>query len=341
MAELRTDWLAGRSVILAENRALRPNEFAREPAAATGTQSVANLALAEAGLSDVAGVPSCPFCVGNESQTPPAVYQKFDEQHRWRIRVVPNMYPAVTLGNDGTETSATPAFGAHEVIIESARHVERASALSVPELRDVLETYAHRLRHWRAVGRFAYALVFKNQGPRAGASIAHLHSQFIALPAVPAPVDAELRRAEDDYRRQRSCPYCRLAEKERSCGERIVLDRDGYVAFCPFASLQPHEIWLLPARHEPSFDTAALPEALDRLAGVLHSLIGRLESIVPDAACHWLVRTAPWSDGCENWCHWRIELLPRINAFAGFEIATGVHINPLAPERAAAQLRPF
>jgi UDPglucose--hexose-1-phosphate uridylyltransferase len=79
--------------------------------------------------------------------------------------------------------------------------------------------------------------------------------------------------------------------------------------------------------------------ALDRLAGVLHPLIARCESIVPFAAYNLMLRTAPWTAGCDNWCHWRVELLPRVNPFAGFEIATGLYMNPLAPERAAPQLR--
>ena len=77
------------------------------------------------------------------------------------------------------------------------------------EFGDVLEAYAARLRHWRDDGRFRYGLVFKNQGPRAGASLAHLHSQLVALPAVPSNVGREMRRAEHDFDAQRSCPYCR------------------------------------------------------------------------------------------------------------------------------------
>jgi UDPglucose--hexose-1-phosphate uridylyltransferase len=336
VAERRTDWLTGRSIIVAEHRAQRPNEFASNFAAGTGAQTVANLALAEIGLTDVVGVPSCPFCVGNESKTPPAVYQQLDAEGRWQVRVVPNMYPAVT---PTVGTAAADARGAHEVIIESARHVDRASSLSTQELRQVLEAYANRLCSWRDDGRFSYGLVFKNQGPRAGASIGHLHSQFIALPDVPPAVEAEMHRAERDFRRHDRCPYCRLLERERSFAERIVLDRNGYVAFCPFASLQPHEVWLLPDRHETSFEQLSSPDAADRLAKIVQDLLKRLELIVPNAAYNMLLRTAPWKAGCDNWCHWRMEFLPRVNAIAGFEIASGVHINPLAPEKAARQIR--
>jgi UDPglucose--hexose-1-phosphate uridylyltransferase len=359
--ELRTDWLTGRAVIVAENRARRPNEFFADArrsgvvagdavAATTGVQQVADLTLAEAGLPAVAGVPSCPFCVGNESQTPRPVYEQLDQDGRWRVRVVANKYPAVLLegvvtggaGADqlsGAPPAATGAVGAHEVIIESARHVDRASALSECELRDVLEAYAARLRHWCSDPRLRYALVFKNQGPRAGASIAHVHSQLVGLPAVPSAVDAELRRAAEAYKHHQQCPYCRLVGLERTVRKRIVLDGDGYVAFCPFASLQPHEVWLLPSRHEPSFETAS-SETLDRLAAVMHALIERIETTVPGASYNMLLRTAPWKSGGDNWSHWRIEFIPRPNPIAGLEMATGLYINPLPPERASRELRP-
>jgi UDPglucose--hexose-1-phosphate uridylyltransferase len=335
MPELRTDWLLGRSVFVAENRALRPNEFET-----TSGES----ALAGGNIQ-----PNCPFCAGNEARTPPAVFEPFDERQQWRVRVVPNMFPAVSLdaavtgGAVAAATEATaaalPALGAHEVIIESPYHVDRLSALSPRELRDVLASYAERLRWWREDGRFCYGLVFKNQGPQAGASLAHLHSQLVALPNVPPVVAAELQRAEELYGKLSACPYCQMLAIERANGQRIVFERDGYVAFCPFASWQPYETWLMPTTHEPSFELAAGGDGLDRLAQALHPLIARLESIVPEAAYNLLLRTAPWGVNCEPWSHWRIELLPRTNPFAGLEVATGVHINQLSPERAARELR--
>ncbi len=342
MPERRTDWLTGRTVIVAENRALRPNEF--------DTTLAAGEAASAAGRKRTA--PNCPFCPGNEFQTPPAEYEQFDESGHWRVRVVPNKFPALTnavaTGGPPVATTAAPAaatcspsIGAHEVIIESARHIDRTSQLSTLELHHVLDVYAERLRHWRTDGRLAYALVFKNQGPRAGASIAHLHSQLVALRAIPSAVEGELRRAKDTFDDKHSCAYCRLLERERTERTRIVLDRDGYIAFCPFASMQPHEVWLLPTKHEPSFERAATVDTLSRLADVLHDVIARLESIIPDGSFNLLLRTAPKGIDCDRWFHWRIELLPRMNSIAGLELATGIYINPVAPEHGAAQLRPL
>jgi UDPglucose--hexose-1-phosphate uridylyltransferase len=312
-------------VYIAENRANRPNEYdvnAMPPppgeAASTSGRSRA--------------VTSCPFCPGNETKTPSARYEQLDDERRWRLRVIPNKYPVVT------ETPGS-ASGIHEVIIETARHVERTSSLSELELRNVLKAYAECLRTWRTNDRLAYGLVFKNQGPRAGATIAHLHSQFFALPAVPPAVDAELRRAKDEQLKQGSCVYCNLIQQERAAALRVVHDGDGYFAFCPFVSLQPCEVWLMPLSHEPSYELSMSDSALDRLAKILRRLVIGVESLTPSASFNWLFRTAPWNADGEACFHWRIELLPRVNAIAGFESATGIYINPVPPERAAAELR--
>jgi UDPglucose--hexose-1-phosphate uridylyltransferase len=336
--ELRTDWLTERTVIVAEERAGRPNEFG----GGIVPRRVADTGLRERNSADAF---QCPFCPGHEHRTPPAVYEQLGADGCWRVRVVPNMYPALMLPGAGlpaveaASPGVEPALGAHEVIIEAARHVDRTGLVSVDELRNVLEVYSARLRHWRDDGRYCYGLVFKNEGPRAGASLSHLHSQLVALPAVPSNVGREMRRAEHDFAKQRSCPYCRVIQQERSAGVRIVADRDGFVAFCPFASWQPWEVWLMPAQHQPAFERQSQPAGLDRLADVLHELVARVESIVPETSYNLLLRTAPWIDGVNPWYHWRIELLPRVVEFAGLELAAGIHINPLSPEHAAQQLR--
>lgn len=313
VTELRQDYLTGRSVLLAEHRADRPNEFA---AAKNGSET------------DSA---NCPFCPGHESITPPSVYSANDAAGHWRVRVVPNKFPAVAL-----DEALAP--GAHEVIIESARHVDRMGALSVEELADVLSAYRHRLNAWQSMGRFQYGLIFKNLGAPAGASLAHVHSQLIALPAPPAPVAAELSRAREHLSQHGRCAYCDLIAAERENADRIVLDRDGLIAFCPYASLQPGEVWLMPTTHEPWFEQSP-PQSHSALASILHALLVRIEAVLPRVAYNLLVRTSPWQDDAAESGHWRIEILPRVNALAGFELATHIHINPIAPHRAAQQLR--
>jgi UDPglucose--hexose-1-phosphate uridylyltransferase len=259
------------------------------------------------------------------------VFTHDDDAGHWQIRVVPNKYPAVAVDE-------AAAAGAHEVVIESARHVDRMSELTADEFADVLDAYRRRLAHWRDAGRFEYGLVFKNLGAAAGASLAHVHSQIIALPEVPVPVAAELARAKQSLAENGGCAYCRLVAGEREAKERVVLERNGFIAFCPYASLQPGEVWLMPTRHEPWFEERQPEGGADRLGEVLHALLVRIEAALPRPTYNLLVRTSPWQDDAARAGHWRIEILPRVNPMAGFELATAIYINPISPESAAYQL---
>ena len=303
----RHDPILARTVLVAANRRRRPHDFQHAEASLTAT-SAAN----------------CPFCAGNESKTPAAVLEIPGGQQPWQIRVVPNKYPAVGLDDEML------APGVQEVIIESSRHLLANSQLSVAEVQQVLATYQARLAYWQADGRFRYATVFKNVGPAAGASLAHLHSQFVALPAVPPLVQREIEALRNHQRQSGTCAFCERVATVRADRTRLVVDTGPFLAFCPYASEYPYELWIVPTTHEPEFRA-------EGLACVLHDVLGRLERTVPKVSYNLLLSTSPWP--AADVYHWRIEICPRLAIRAGLEMTSGVTINQVAPERAAQVLR--
>jgi UDPglucose--hexose-1-phosphate uridylyltransferase len=327
MPELRIDPIVGRRVYIAEDRAGRPNDY-------VGWDKVppeAESASPQLGPRPSLQVSGCFFCAGNEVHTPIASATVLDAEGRWKVRVVPNKYPAVTLG-----AQVSDAFGAHEVIIESPDHVLDFADLGVDYLAVVLSVYRDRLAHWAADGRFKHALVFKNSGYDAGASLEHVHSQLIALPYVPAAVQAELDGVAAYRNEHGRCVFCDLIKREVATGERLVLRRDGYVAICAFASRQPYEMWILPEHHRPQYLSHGF-NALNE-AAVLHELVRRLNVVSPGAPYNLLLHTGPF-DVADEAFHWHWEVVPRLTHEAGLEWGGGVYITPLLPERAAAELR--
>lgn len=318
MTDLRRDLLFDRCVLVAEHRGERPNDFRRFIAAGAPTSDPSS--------------EDCPFCAGHESQTPPAVYEKVDSTGAWRVRVVPNRYPAVLAESAGL------AAGVHEVIIESPRHIRRSSDLSVSELADVLTAYRDRLRHWRCHGQFRYGLAFKNVGAAGGATLVHLHSQLMVLSEIPPAVSRELDQLERYQQDSGRCASCDRIATERDCQERVIAEDKGFVAFCPFASLQAFEIWLLPTEHQPSFEDLRDESLHAGLASALHESLTRVERLLPEAGYNVILHTAPWGRSVSG-VHWRIEIRPRLSKLAGLELGTGIHINHVPPERAARQLK--
>jgi len=330
MSEYRQDPLSRRWVIIGcDERATRPNEFIE----ATSRQS--NL--------------TCPFCPGNEAQTPPPVASySANGKDSWLVRVVPNKYPAVLTDTAPCPTcqplslsaasGAMPGFGRHEVIIESRRHVASLSELDDSEAELTFIAYRDRLLELKKDGRYRYVQIFKNAGPAAGASLEHVHSQILALPGVPETIEQELASSAEHFRLHRRPLFLDLIGQEQQAGSRLVTQTERFLAFCPFASRFPYEVWILPRQHQPRFEVLQASE-LSELSRIVREVIGRIECAVGQVAYNYFLHTLPFDTDLHDHYHWHIEIIPRLVKVAGFEWSTGCFINPYPPESAAAHLR--
>ena len=290
------------------------------------------------------------FCAGHEEDTPPEIVAyasrkrtAADADQRWLVRVVPNKYPAFdTEGNaevvqDGLYEGAR-AVGAHEVIVESPRHVASLTQLSDEEVVLMLQSYRDRIRALQQDGRFRYALVFKNVGPQAGASLEHSHTQLVATPMVPTEIQREVAAARRLYRQHQACFFCRVIADERAHRQRLVSQTSQFLAVCPYASRMPYEMWVLPTAHASHFQDQQ-DEELEELALFLREMIRKLESLHGNLAYNYFIHTAPFDTSSPRHYHWHIEIFPRLTTTAGFEWGAGYYINPVLPEQAAAVLR--
>jgi UDPglucose--hexose-1-phosphate uridylyltransferase len=348
-SELRHDWLADRWVIIAPQRSERPEDFS-------------HIVTVDRDSS------RCPFCVGHECETPAPVASYGcaggTRGAGWQVRVVPNKFPAVNgvhyridPDHSGPKFGDQPALdlnpphfsninlfsrrglsGGHEVIIESPKHLQSLTELDRQTVGLVFQAYRDRLAYWRTERNSPYAVVFKNVGHDAGASLAHTHSQLIATDLLPTEVSRHLERMEQFRRSEGACLFCRMLAEESEQGLRIVEQTPLFTAFCPFASRLPSMVCILPNSHWSAFEKLD-SRMLDELAWLTHRLIRRIERCYPNAAYNFVIHTAPAVAAESDAYHWRIELFPRLTKVAGFEWGSDCYINPIAPEKAAATLR--
>ncbi len=328
MPELRKVPITSRWVIIAANRAARPNEFLAAP-----PRRVAKV---------------CPFCKGQEDQTPAAVatYPGSGSSRLaddWQVRVVPNLFPA--LGSDRRFVleknglfELGPDVGIHEVIIESPQHVVSMSDQRDDEVALVLGVYRDRLIAASGRPNVVHATVFKNVGVAAGASLEHTHSQLVALPMVPATILEEQCGAQHYYQQHDRCIYCDMIEQEQRAESRVVRRSAHFVALCPFASRFALETWILPAEHSSHFEQTRDAQLVE-LAQMVRQCLLRLQVALDGAAYNFIIHSAPFDTAVLRHYHWHIEILPRIANAAGFEWGTGFHINSIPPEQAARTLR--
>jgi UDPglucose--hexose-1-phosphate uridylyltransferase len=324
LSELRVDPLTGLRSIIAGSRADRPGGgFQVEPAAAIDSSAD-------------------PFVEGHEDRTPPEIDVVrpgggAPDSPGWSVRVVPNLYPAVEPDAHEPARShnqdlfhAQAASGHHEVIVNSPRPVSSLTDLEAGEMADAVEMWRTRMRAHREA---AYVHVLVNERREAGASLEHTHAQLYALDFVPAAVARERERfGAYATRTMGGNLLADLVQEEVRLRERVVAIDDEAVLLAPYGSRLPFQLLLAPRNARPRFDDDG-PTGAALLHGALLRLKRRLGASPP---LNLWIRTAP--RGASSFC-WRIDILPRLTHLAGLELGTGVNLNVLAPEQAAAELR--
>ncbi len=338
MPELRRDPVLGRWVIIATERGKRPSDLSINETE-----------------GDKGNPANCPFCPGNEEMTPPEVASvraagSQPDSSGWKLRVIPNKFPALRiegqLGRKGVGLyDKMNGVGAHEVVIENPDHYKDLDARTVEENFPIYRAYRERIIDLSRDERFEYILVFRNYGTRAGASLAHPHSQIIATPIIPKRVVEELHGTQQHYRLKKRCLFCDIIDQEQMQEDRVVLMSNHFIAISPFASAQPFGIWILPTRHQADYTQTSDDELRD-LAGVMGRLVAKYKKTLGDVHYNYVIHTTPSEHALEQdfpyghaHYHWHIEMFPRLTKTAGFEWGTGFYINPTTPEDAARYLR--
>jgi UDPglucose--hexose-1-phosphate uridylyltransferase len=208
--------------------------------------------------------------------------------------------------------------------------------MTVGELEAVLAT--HRARFAARAGHAAWTVAFRNHGPTAGISLFHAHGQFVATTSVPPLAAAREARAERYLQEVGRCFLCDVIEREQREAQRLVGEVPGFVAFVPYAAEVRFEMWVAPNRHQSHFAALDDPEVAG-LAGLISRVLRALRAAASDPDYNFVILTA--SRGRRNspaW-HWYLRVRPRISVVGGFELASGVAVNPSLPELDAARLR--
>ena len=328
MPELRQNFFTKEWVIIATERAKRPEELATHRA----VQPVP------------AFVETCPFCPGNENKTPPEVMRTPGMSGEpWAVRVIPNKFAALSSEVQPTRNlqhlrRRIDGFGFHEVIIDSPDHARYLALLPDAQVADILGAYRERYNTLSLDRRVNHITIFKNHGADAGASLQHPHSQLIATPVIPSQVRHRLFEALRHYDDAGECMFCHMVEREIEDKTRIVIKGEHFVAMEVFASATPFATYIFPLRHMASFGDISDLEISD-LARVLRTLLAKIYVGLENPDLNYTVRSAPAEYAGARHFHWYVSVIPRLTRVAGFELGSGMFINTVLPEAAAEFLR--
>jgi UDPglucose--hexose-1-phosphate uridylyltransferase len=293
----------------------------------------------------------CPFCPG--SANAPQVIASINSGHGAATAMV---HPAPLYRIEGEPHrrsegiyDAMNTVGAHEVLVQGVRHDIELWQASDAEISQFLLLAAQRIQDLKNDLRFKYVTMFKNYGATAGQEFSHPVSELTATTFVPRRVLYELRASRDYYLDKERCVFCDTLNQEMRDPVRIVESRGDYVSLCPFAPRVPYEIWIMPRKHQSSFERAVAshPPQLGELSSLIRRTLQRVMSIAE--AFHMVLHTVPntyqksnilqyWKTVDEDY-HWHLEILPILASKAKPYFLKEVYYTPVSSEAAAERLR--
>jgi UDPglucose--hexose-1-phosphate uridylyltransferase len=329
MSELRQNIVYKEWVIIAKERAKRPHDF---------IDNSPKL------VSDKEYDENCPFCPGNEDKFPNTeVWRLDDGKGGWLVKSIFNKYPALSPDieykwrEEGIFRTIS-GYGVHEVLIETPIHNVHPALMKVEDVAKIIYSYKQRVIEILKMNDIEYVVVFRNHGYKAGASLVHPHSQMLALPIIPRDVKVRVEEAFKYFSDHGVCVFCKMLSDELKVGERIIHESEHFVSFVLFAASSPFHSWILPKKHSSRF-TDITDEEVDDLSKHLKVVLAKLYKGISNPDYNYIVRTSPFSYGKNKFFHWYITIVPRLTRSAGFELGSGMFINPSIPEEDAKFLR--
>jgi len=327
MPEYRQNMLTNEWVIISTERAKRPEDFQKKEADRPPLPEFS---------------PQCPFCPGNEAQTPRATLT-IERNGKWQVRAVPNKFAALQKDilfhpkRSGRFLKAT-GYGIAEVIIETPRHNLSLATMDDASVEDVVKAYKMRYLSVAQEKQICFINLFRNHGVRAGTSLEHPHSQLIATPIIAPHVRNPIEQAVRYFDTHSHCIYCDMLAEEMRGKERIIAETDYFIAYAPYASRTPFEVRIMPKKHQPSYADIEAREISD-FAAFLKNVLARIYKGLNNPDYNFIIRSAPVGDENAKYFHWYMLIIPRLTTQAGFEIGTGIYINVTYPEQCAEFLK--
>ena len=279
MSQFRQNPITKHWVLIAPNRARRPEQFASRPVMHEHMPELDR---------------ACVFCPGNESANKEIARFPGDN---WDIRIITNKFEALTHRAMSAKQDFylnRPGIGDHEVVI-TRKHNEPVALQSIGLVEDTLEVLRHRFSQLRDMHWLQYAQIFHNHGRDAGASLVHPHYQILSLPMVPQHILEELRGTYEYFRHSGSCIYCDIVREELKLSERVIYETDDFVVMAPYAARSPFETWIVPKRHTASFEDISADE-IRSLSYVLKVTLGQLYTKLSDPPLNFYIHTTPFEN---------------------------------------------
>lgn len=324
MPQLRQNIITGEWVVIAPERAKRPNDYVT-------ADTVKRQAKGE-----------CVFCAGKDEYQ--RRIKKYDKKHVW---VIGNKFPAFI--EDDCKTSprsykieddfyrARASVGGHDVVVIKDHNLD-VMHFTKEIWTELLKTFKERYSHFDKHCDVEYTMPIYNHLPEAGASIEHPHAQIFASNIIPNIISREVHQTQKYFEKNGKCVFCELIEHEQKFKVRLVYENKDFIAFTFYAARFPFEVWILPKNHQSKFENEK-DGKFNTLSDCLIDVLGKIDKTLNNPPLNLFIHSSPNNIGESSYYHWHIEIAPRITGYGGFEMGSGTIIDVFSPEKAAEFLK--
>lgn len=330
MPQLRQNLVTGEWVVIAPERAKRPSDFvAKSESPVTSHKSRVK-------------EKDCPFCVNG-----PNYEIRNRELETERIFLIRNKYPMFVPEEGMTSPRsyrveddfyvAKPALGDSDVVIVKD-HSLNLYTFDQPTWEDLLSVLKRRYLMLKSHPAIEFIMNIYNQGPEAGASIQHPHSQILSSSVITNAIRAELFGSQSYFETNGACVFCDMVRHELGEKVRVLFENDCAISFTFYAARFPFEVWVVPKRHESQFEEEP-HEVLAGIGEAMRESLGLLDRTLKRPDLNFFLHTSPTTMEEADYYHWHIEIAPRVSRYGGYELGSGVIIDVVSPEKAAEFLR--
>jgi len=333
-SELRFDLVSGDWVVIATGRAKRPEMFKEKREKSKVSKK------------------DCPFCHIESQKEPLLIFhngQKIELKNKiykhWTTLVLPNKFPAffpaekIEKTEEGGFFQKISGVGFCELVI-TKEHEKTLATLPLARVKEVFDAYQERYLALMREKNVNYISIFHNEGPKAGATQSHPHSQIITTPLIDIDLKKAILNSKKYYQKTEKCLYCQLNNWERKIKKRIVFENEDFLVLCPFASKVAFEMIISPKKHFSYFEKIGEKEKW-KLAEAFHVALRKLYKGLNKPDYNFYLHTAPCDGEKYPYYHWHWTILPKTSIWAGFELGAHMEISTIEPEKAAEYLRQF
>jgi UDPglucose--hexose-1-phosphate uridylyltransferase len=334
MSELRQNLLNGNWTVLAPGRGSKPSGFTTT----TGCKVISNPSYSQ----------DCPFCPDNDELFPLEVLHKTtDDTGEWSVKTINNKFklfdevgycpPAPEPFSRCGPYAFFNGCGNHFLVVETRAHHLALGELPTTGIRNVLTHYLEAIRSLTTNPNNLVTLIFKNQGPLAGASQPHAHSQIVGSRIVPPQIRSALHVQDRYFDDTGCCALCHIVEYESQVKERVIFESERTITLSPYAASTPYEVWIVPKRHVACLENMH-GEELDDLAVAMQQALSSYVKKLDNPDFNYFFHCAPHSMSGAPFYHLYLQILPRLSTPGGFEVGTNIPVNTIWPEDVTAIL---